>query len=917
MIIQLPKDLLSETYTKPRVFLCQTSNERIGELAVTNLKGIFKWNSYHEITFDVHRTQTDSLTGAEYINPYFDLAEGLRVVNLEGFGYFQIQDPSNNLNGFEDVKSLTAYSREYELSQKYLENFIINKGTTGSMDGIQLYNATDPTHSLLNLTIMEKFPDWKIGHVDDKLATQRRSFEEDRISVYDFLMNKVCETFKCVIVFDTKDRTINVYEEETAGTETDVMISFENLASSFDISYNTDEIKTVLTVTGADDLTIRDINFGLPYIVDLSYYHDPQWMGQDLYDKYQAYLDKTKNLEETYSELLAAIKGFNISISELKNRQSTVLIGDVLNEFYSPFLSDFYQEIHDINGVVTKESYVATKEFVDELLDSLKYKEIVVEETGETISTGLKHITERDWATFRSAIESNDNSNEEKEQAIKDILRKILGDYDGDTETKVGYGLSELKVGLDARTGTNAAQAESGWSEESHKEYHRYYANYVLMKAVEAEKAVREAELATQEDALAEKQRQINELTADIAIDKHFSLEDRIRLSPFLREDEYQDDCFVVTDIDTVEEIAETREALKDAGEKELAKLCKPQLSFNTKIANLFALPEFQPIQSQFQLGNMIKIKIREGYMQKSRLIQVDIDFENLNSLTVKFGDLLSTRTQADIHADLLAQSVTVGKQVANNASYWQKGSDAATDIQNKISQGLLDAATEIKSIDGTQNVSIDQYGIHLRTMNENGSFDPKQGWIVSNKFLYTDNDWKSTKSVFGEFSYDVNGDGISETLWGILADALIGGYIEGSKIVGGTINIGDGTFVVDENGRISMFAGNIGGSSVEDVEASVNNSKYRIEVETQGPRTMTQYGQSATMTCRVYYGDEDKTSDIAASAFKWIRKSDDAAADEIWNAAHIGIKGVTVDNRDILNNATFSCEVEIKKETE
>ena len=41
--------------------------------------------------------------------------------------------------------------------------------------------------------ILEKIYGWKIGHIDDSLKTKSRQFNIDRTSVYDFLMNDICE----------------------------------------------------------------------------------------------------------------------------------------------------------------------------------------------------------------------------------------------------------------------------------------------------------------------------------------------------------------------------------------------------------------------------------------------------------------------------------------------------------------------------------------------------------------------------------------------------------------------------------------------------------------------------------------------------------------------------------------------------
>ena len=64
----------------------------------------------------------------------------------------------------------------------------------------------------MHLALSETYG-WSVGHVDTSLQTLSRQFEIDRESVYDFLINDVCEKFNCYIVFDTINNTINVYAE--------------------------------------------------------------------------------------------------------------------------------------------------------------------------------------------------------------------------------------------------------------------------------------------------------------------------------------------------------------------------------------------------------------------------------------------------------------------------------------------------------------------------------------------------------------------------------------------------------------------------------------------------------------------------------------------------------------------------------
>ena len=190
------------------------------------------------------------------------------------------------------------------------------------------------------------------------------------------------------------------------------------------------------------------------------------------------------------------------------------------------------------------------------------------------------------------------------------------------------------------------------------------------------------------------------------------------------------------------------------------------------------------------------------------------MNLDDLSNFEAQFGELTNLGNQSDIHADLLSQAIQAGKSVASSQNNWNAGVDRAISTDLKIQQGLLDAATVLKSMDGTQGVEIDKYGIKLKKVNpDTGEVDPKQGWITNNMMVYTDNNWLSAKSVFGE--YKIKGE--SSSRWGLLADACIASYIEGSTLIGGRLSIGekaDGSynFSVDYDGNMIAQSANVTG---------------------------------------------------------------------------------------------------------
>lgn len=992
--MKLPHDLISGTYTKPNCYLCETDKTKICKLDPIGLKGTFKLNSYSEINFDIASIYNDILNGYTVTNPFYDKVEALRLVYLEGFGYFEIQGPELTSDGIEEKKSITAYSLEYTLSQKYLTDFYVN---TGEVNSLEVLNATDPNSivpitlynpnnknlSLLHL-ILEKTYGWKIGHVDLSLQTLSRQFEIDRESVYDFIMNEICEKFNCYVIFDTVNNTINLYAESLTsrfigdgttntftisppfskiGTvsvdgykttrwqynssngrlvledtpysgahievvdgaltewETDVFVSFDNLAQEVNVEYDADSIKTVLSVTYGDNCDIREANLGLPYITDISYYYTEDWMGKDLYDAYGNYLIKTNQYQSQYtdnSQKMLDIAGYidfeenrlslGYSIAQSVNAETVgtyyVRGGSSPDYYYTEVslpaeynVNTTYYSINTANLAEEKVSnlYAVLKKYfkneddwnteLDKLSDDFKFM-------GTDAISNLS-ITLASVAPDRT--ESSD-----AETAINNFLATMWNEI-GRTPLKQLYYESYKKVQI-----TNI---EAGWSKKDNANYGYYYPVVLMLNSIESAIAKRDktiSEYEKQYNTIAQNNANISN---ELLMSNNFTEGQLIRLSAFLREDELQLDDIVETDQDSIADTFKIKQDAMESGRIELSKLSQPQLKFSMSMANIYALPEFEPIINQFQLGNVIKVEIRKGYVKQSRLMQVELNFDDFSDFSCEFGDLTSLRSQSDIHADLLKNAISAGKTVASSANYWTKGSDQATSIDLRLKEGLLNSIEALKAMDGTQSASMDKYGIHLAKIDPiTGVKDPKQCWLVNNQIVFTDDAFKSSKSVLGEFTVD------GQTFYGLLAEAVLSGHIEGSSIRGGTIKIGerpDGSynFEVDENGYITM----IGGKTTDKNGNEVNLDDYNTTVElTSSGTVVNKNNQSITLTCKIYNYDTDVTNDYSTSSFRWIRSTGDTTADEVWNNAHMANSEITITADDVSDVTFFECQVQL-----
>lgn len=306
--MKLKRDYFGQI-SEPSYILTKPSGERIDTIKCITKDMSISFNAPDEINFSTNLY----IDGKK--NPLYDqIVEG-QFIEVIDYGRYVIISCETSSEGTQyETKTCNAISKEVLLGQKYLELFTINMGTTESIDNVQFYNLQNPERSLLHL-VLEKCPDWEIGHVDTSLMTLHRCFDETRVDIYSFLTTTIAEAFQCVFLFDSYNNRINIYSEDTVGTDTDIYVTYQNLLKNTSISSSLDDIKTCLTVTGADDLNIREVNMGYDRIYMLDYFATTEYMSYDLYNAYNAWKAKWNSHLPTYTSLLSQYQKYYENIN--------------------------------------------------------------------------------------------------------------------------------------------------------------------------------------------------------------------------------------------------------------------------------------------------------------------------------------------------------------------------------------------------------------------------------------------------------------------------------------------------------------------------------------------------------------------------------------------------------------------------
>lgn len=382
-----------------------------------------------------------------------------------------------------------------------------------------------------------------------------------------------------------------------------------------------------------------------------------------------------------------------------------------------------------------------------------------------------------------------------------------------------------------------------------------------------------------------------------------FNEEQWISLSPLIREDEFSDNNFLLTGYESEEERMAICKELMETAAKELKTLSQPSLEFSMTMGNILALPEFNTLTSKFELGKFIRVELTPNVVKRSRLLGVDLDFDNLSSFSCEFGDLVTTRDQIDLHAELMQQAVQAGKQVAASASNWQRAVEKSNKLEQDIANGLQNAALEVGRASG-QSIVWDEYGIWGRKLVDGtkDQYEPEQFRIINNKLVFSNDGFKTSKAVFGSYTID------GETRWGPLAEYVTADIIEGKLIKGGTIEIGGrkgdkGKFIVHEDGSVDILGAN--NEPIYATEDFVSQMRqYHVELSYSGSTIFTRPDSNpCVLTCHVYSWEDEITSNLPSDTeFKWFRDG------ELYKTTNVPTLSIT--RSDIDGDAQISCTV-------
>ena len=415
---------------KPIIYIAKKDKTFLGAVSIyDDLSLTFNLNAYQTASFKIYR----DINGKKYEH-YDDFQED-RLIMIQGISWYKIH-VETNIENTGISKSITANSLECTLCNKRLIDFECNTGEILYDDYVKtiFYDPTNPKGSLLH-RVLNVAPSWSVGHVDATLANKQRSFDEDDIDIYSFLTGDVSEAFNCLFVFDTFNMTINAYDLDDYGEDTNIYISIDNLAQSMTESIDENSIITCYRVNGGDGIYINEVNPNSTNKIYNFEYYLPE-MEESIQNKVKAYNEKYQSLKPQYEEIMKRLGDQIGVIQELETRLPDSLDSKDWTKYGLDFLDSkvksfknidevycaqgmnkpdsfnynlYQQNLEDLNNVTAE--YNKRKSEVDSATEV--YNSIIAERNAVQSQLDMdKWFTKDEWKTLDSYVVEETYSND-------------------------------------------------------------------------------------------------------------------------------------------------------------------------------------------------------------------------------------------------------------------------------------------------------------------------------------------------------------------------------------------------------------------------------------------------------------------------------------------------------------------------
>ena len=251
----------------------------------------------------------------------------------------------------------------------------------------------------------------------------------------------------------------------------------------------------------------------------------------------------------------------------------------------------------------------------------------------------------------------------------------------------------------------------------------------------------------------------------------------------YRRESTYQNDNYISDGLNDRELFRRALEFLENA-QKEIYKSASLQHRISATLKNLLTMKEFAPITDCFEVGNWLKIRI-DDKIYKLRLIEYEVNFDDLAHLNVEFSDAIDTINGISDLQSVLKQAVSISSSYNTVQRQAEEGNQSFKYLNDWVDKGLNVTNQKIVSSADNQAQVWDRHGMLFREYDEfSDNYSDIQLKIINSTMVITDDNWHTVKTAVGRYYYyDPRDNYKLKTAYGIIGETIVGKVILGENL--------------------------------------------------------------------------------------------------------------------------------------
>lgn len=273
-----------------------------------------------------------------------------------------------------------------------------------------------------------------------------------------------------------------------------------------------------------------------------------------------------------------------------------------------------------------------------------------------------------------------------------------------------------------------------------------------------------------------------DEIQNSLDFEKYLGEDLLLEFAAYRREDKYANDNYISDALSNTELFDKAQEFLERATE-EIHKSAEQQHSISSSLKNLLVIDKFKPIVDKFSVGNWLRI-IVDDIIYKLRLINYEIDYDDIEDISVEFSDVIRSKDSASDIQSVLDQASSMASSYDSVKHQAEQGKNGNDKLNGWVNEGLSLTNMTIVGDADNQNMQWDSHGMLLREyLPITNTYDDRQLKIINRGLYVTDDNWTTSRAGIGNFRFYNPKTKEYEDAYGVIADTIVGNIVLSEEV--------------------------------------------------------------------------------------------------------------------------------------